>query len=346
VKDLAENRARIRDVAALAGVSTATVSNTLNHPEQVATATRDRVERAMAELNFVKNASARQLRVGRSLMVGAIVLDISNPFYTALIRGIEDRLAADDCTLLICSSDEDPEREARFMRLFAEQGVRGVLLTPSGDPAEPLSYLSRLGIPAVLLDAESDQVSSVSVDHVAGARQAVSHLLDQGHRRIAFMNGPPDLRQCRDRGQGAWEAVQGHGLDPAEVLVSQALASMSATAGQAGLARLLDRPGPKPTAVFCVNDVVAMGVIRELRSRHLALPQDVAVVGYDDVPFAEELVIPLTSVRQPMHDLGWSAVDLLLTEPDQPRHITFTPQLVVRASSRPFGPGGRSEAGA
>jgi LacI family transcriptional regulator len=330
-------------VAALAGVSTATVSNTLNHPEQVAATTRARVERAMADLHFVKNASARQLRMGQSLMVGAIVLDISNPFYTALIRGIEDRLAADDCTLMICSSDEDPLKEARFMRLFAEQGVRGVLLTPSGDPAEPLTYLDRLGIPAVLLDAESDQVSSVSVDHVAGARQAVGHLLDQGHRRIAFVNGPPDLKQCRDRAQGAWEAVKERSLDPAAVLVAQSLPSMSAASGQAGLARLLDRSDPRPTAVFCVNDVVAMGVIRELRNRHLAVPQDVAVVGYDDIPFAEELITPLSSVRQPMHDLGWSAVDLLLTEPDRHRHITFTPQLVVRASSRLFGPSGQLE---
>lgn len=324
-------RVRIKDVALRAGVSTGTVSNVLNHPETVSEATRDHITKVMTEMNFVRDASARKLRVGESQSVGVIVRDLSNSFYTELARGIEDRLAQENCIMMVCSSDEDPVRESRFVRLFAEQGVRGMLITPFRDTSEQIDMLKALHIPVVLMDSISDTTPSVSVDHVSGGEQAVGHLLDQGHRHIGFINGPERLRPCRERAEGAVRAVGARGMDPGEVLVPVTVAQMTADSGCQAMADLLDQACV--TAVFCVNDIVAMGALRELRRRGLSIPSDVAVVGYDDVAFAAEMMVPLTSVRQPMHDLGWTAVEMLLDPGEYPRHVTFQPQLVVRESS-------------
>lgn len=324
-------RASVKDVARLAGVSVGTVSNVLNRPESVTERTRIKVEQAMSELSFHRNASARQLRAGVSRTVGAIVMDVGNPYYTELARGIEDRLADADHTLILCSSDDDPARESRLMRLLTEQGVRGVLITPMSSTAERLGELERLGIPAVLIDASDALRPSVGVNHVAGGRQAVAHLLAEGHRRILFLAGRADLQQSRHRLRGAIEAVQDAGLEPADVLKVINLDTISADAGQQGLIQALQANEPAPTAVFTINDVVALGVMRELRLRGLRIPDDMAIVGYDDLYFAAELMTPLTSVRQPMRSLGWAAADLLLNGASHPQ---FEPELIIRASSR------------
>lgn len=325
-------RAGVKDVAERAGVSVGTVSNVLNRPDWVAEDTRRRVEAAMRELNFVRNASARQLRAGTSQAVGALVLDLSNPFYTSLTRGIEDRLLSDGIMLMVASSDEDAARERTWLRMFAEQGVRGVLVTPSGTTRDHLQDIAGLGVPAVLLDSKSSRFASVGVDNVSGGRQAVRHLLEQGHRRIAHLSGPPQLEQSVDRLAGARQAVSEAGLDPDKVLVVRHLQSMSADAGQQAFMEIMASDAA-PTAFFCINDIVALGVMRECRLRRLEMPRDIAVVGYDDVAFASELMTPLTSVRQPMHDLGWTAADMLLRGASPERHEVFRPELVVRASS-------------
>ncbi|HSN44655.1 MAG TPA: LacI family DNA-binding transcriptional regulator [Propionibacteriaceae bacterium] len=325
-------RTGIKDVAALAGVSVGTVSNVMNRPESVADETRHRVEEAIRELGFVRNASARQLRAGHSQVVGVVVLDLSNPFYTELIRGIEDRLALDDHTLMVCSSDQDSAREQSFLRLFAEQGVRGVVVTPMESTAANLKALAKHGIPAVLIDALSGDHASVGVDDTEGARQAVAHLLDQGHTRIGFLNGPAGVEQCQHRHNGAIAALQERGLDPAEALVEIGLDTFSSDAGQDGMVKLLDQPVPV-TATFCVNDIVALGAMRELRLRNLSIPKNMAIVGYDDVWFASELMTPLSSVNQPMRKLGWTAADLLLNGATGDEHVVFSPELVVRESS-------------
>lgn len=322
-------RPSVKDVAALSEVSVGTVSNVLNRPELVSSATRQRVEAAMAELNFHRNASARQLRAGVSCTVGAIVSDVRNPFYTELLRGIEDRLAAEDHTLIICSSDNDPVREASFLRLLTEQGVRGVLITPMDTTSERLAALSSLGIPSVVLDADVPGRPSVGVDNVHGGRQAVAHLLAMGHRRIALIAAQQVLQSSQQRCQGAMEAVEEAGLDPAEVLQIVHLSDVSANGGQQAIIPLLDASRP-PTAVFTINDTVALGVLRELRVRGLRVPEDLAVVGYDDLFLAAELMVPLSSVRQPMREMGWAAADLLLAGNPHP---TFVPELIVRASS-------------
>lgn len=322
----------MKDVAELAGVSVGTVSNVLNRPETVSERTRAKVEAAMAELRFLRNASARQLRAGVSTTVGAVLIDLGNPFYTEIARGIEDRLAVDGFTLMLCSSDEDAQREANFLRQFAEHGVRGMLVTPMTATAERLLELRDLGIGSVLIDATNDHLPTVRVDHVSGARQAVVHLLEQGHRRILFLGDDPGLQQARHRLRGAIEAVEAAGFSPSDVLVTRRLPSLDAAAGEEAILAALDASGPRPTAVFCINDLVALGVLRALRRRGINVPDDIAIVGYDDLYWAAELATPLSSVRQPMRQLGWAAADLLLSGAEPAASRVFEPELVVRES--------------
>ncbi|MFI6426080.1 LacI family DNA-binding transcriptional regulator [Promicromonospora sp. NPDC050880] len=330
----AHRRASIADVARTAGVSVGTVSNVLNRPDRVLPGTRERVEAAIAELSFVRNGSARQLRAGTITTIGAIVLDIANPFFTDVARGIEERLDRDDFTLMVASSDDDLGREQRYLRLFEEHGVQGIMVVPTTDEIEHLLAVRRRGTGVVLLDRPSPDpsISSVAVDDVRGGELAARHLLDQGHTRIAFLNGPHTIRQCADRHEGVVKALVAAGLDPEQALTETTVTSLNAEGGEAAIRGLLES-GDQPTAVFCVNDLVALGVLRTLRTENIAVPTDMAVVGYDDVAFAAELSTPLTSVRQPTHELGVRAADLLLTGADTAEHVMFQPTLVVRGSS-------------
>jgi LacI family transcriptional regulator len=330
-------RTRIRDVAEAAGVSVGTVSNALNNPEMVAEATRLRVEDAVRRLGFVRNASARQLRAGRSSVVGVIVLDVGNPFFTEVARGIEDRLAEDNCVLMLCSSDERPEKEMRYLRLLEEQGVRGMLVVPVQSDLDMLDEVRHRGTPVVLLDRTSARldVCSAAVDDVRGGELAAAHLLSLGHRRLGFVNGSTAIRQCADRREGVRKALRSAGLDPTESLVEVTVSTLNADGGEAALDQIM-QDGQPPSAVACVNDLTALGVLRGLRRRGLRAPDDMAVVGYDDVEFAAMLATPLSSVRQPKYQLGRAAADLMLAEehPDhEHRQILFQPELVVRESS-------------
>ena len=330
----AHRRASIADVARVARVSVGTVSNVLNRPERVLPGTRERVEAAIEDLSFVRNGSARQLRAGTITTIGAIVLDIANPFFTDVARGIEERLDRDDFTLMVASSDDDPDREQRYLRLFEEHGVQGVMVVPATNDIDHLLAVRRRGTGVVLLDRPSSDpsISSVAVDDVRGGELAASHLLDEGHTRIVFLNGPHTIRQCADRHAGVLKALVAAGLDPASALLEVTVTSLNAEGGEAAIRGLLES-GDRPTAVFCVNDLVALGVLRTLRTENIAVPAEMAVVGYDDVSFAAELATPLTSVRQPTHELGVRAADLLLSGPDTAEHVMFQPTLVVRGSS-------------
>ncbi|NTW38502.1 MAG: LacI family transcriptional regulator [Cellulomonadaceae bacterium] len=326
-------------MARAAGVSVGTVSNVLNRPTAVADATRERVQAAIEDLGFVRNGSARQLRQGSVTTVGALVLDIRNPFFTDLARGIEDRLAIDDFTLMLANSDGDPGREEKYLKLFEEHGVRGMLVAPRGRSMEHLIEIQRRGVPVVLLDSPSSypDMSSVSVDDVTGGELAIAHLLSQGFRTITFLNGPHTIRQCEARRAGADRAVRALGLEPDDVIDEVTLPILNASGGDAAIAAWVEgHGGSAPEAIFAVNDLVAVGVQRRLRQLGgTDLLRRTAIVGYDDIEIAGELAIPLTSVRQPTHEMGYEAADLLLRQAHgrSARHTVFQPELIIRASS-------------
>src|SRR5690348_1973918 len=335
--------AGMKDVASLAGVAVGTVSNVLNHPDLVRPLTRARVEAAMEELGFIPNGSARQLRAGRSRCLGLVVLDVTNPFFTEVARGVEDYAQAAGYAVILCNSDEADDKERRYLRVLEEQRVRGILITPVHGRAPELRRIRERGTPVVLLDRPgSAGQCSVAVDDRRGGEIAVSHLLELGHRSIALVNGPVAIRQCADRRRGALRAVERAGLDPAAVLAEVTVPAMNARAGAAAADELLSATPPtggrRPTAVFCANDMLALGLLRRLGQAGVAVPGDLAVVGYDDIEFAADAAVPLTSVRQPKYQLGRAGAELLLDEADRPdehehRRFVFKPELVARASS-------------
>ena len=331
----------IKDVAARAGVSVGTVSNVLNRPDRVAEDTRTRVQLAIIALGFVRNEPARQLRAGRSRTIGLLVLDAANPFFADVSRGAEEAAARAGLAVILCNSGQDAAKESSYLNLMAEQRVQGLLLTPvDADPIR-LSKLVERGMPVVLLDrrAVGGGMCSVSVDDVSGGELAVSHLLEMGHERVAFIGGPTSIAQVKDRLQGARNALSRAGRDP-DSLVSITTTSMTVGAGREAGERLGGLPVKRrPTAAFCSNDLLALGLLQEMIRQGLDVPNDVAIVGYDDIEFAAAAAVPLTSVRQPRHLLGKTAADLLLEETQDPenhihRQIEFEPDLVVRASTR------------
>lgn len=333
-------RPTIFDVAERANVSTATVSHVLNRPERVAASTRARVEEVIAELGFVRNASARQLSDGRSRAVGLVVLD-ANPFNTEIARGVEDALKPAGYVVIVCNSAGSTEREEENLRLLEEQRVGGVLITPVA--SSRLAALDRLrasGTPVVLVDHRGGSDScSVSVNDVVGGRLAAKHLHGLGHRRIAIVNGPSSIQPNAERRKGFLQALEkeGVGVPPEYDLQTDAL---RLEAGAAAAERLLAAKRP-PTAVFCGNDLLAIGVLRASLARGLSVPKDIAIVGYDDVAFAELATVPLTSVRQPIYDLGFNAAHLLLSEisdvadgvAHEHKRLVFKPELVIREST-------------
>ena len=329
----------IKEVAAHAGVSVATVSNVLNRPEIVAETTRERVSTSIRELGFVRNESARQLRAGRSRMIGLVVLDVANPFFTDLARGVEDEANKAGLSVILCNSDDQESKETRYLELLEEHRVQGVLITPVAGDRAGIELLQRRGTPVVLVDSDSaGGQCSVAVDDVHGGDLAVRHLLETGHERIAYISGPPALRQVADRHSGALRALRRSGL-PEEALAVIEAGGLNVAAGQRAGAALAAAPAAsRPTAVFCANDLIALGLLQELTQSGIGVPGDIAVIGYDDIDFAAAAVVPLTSVRQPRHQLGRTAARLLLEETaadgaHDHRQVVFQPELVARHST-------------
>jgi len=329
----------IRDVAVAASVSVGTVSNVLNNPARVSPEMVGRVQQAIEQLGFVRNDAARQLRAGRSRSVGLVVLDISNPFFAEVARGAEERAAESGLAVLLTTSDADPKREAAHLDLFREQRVNGVLVTPTADDLTRLAALRAAGVPVVLLDHEvaDPTFASVSVDDVQGGYLAVSHLLAQGRRRIAFVGGPTSVRQVADRLAGARGAIA---EVPDAALEEIAMPGLSVLHGRAAGEQLRERAGAdRVDAVFAANDLLAVGLLQAFSVLgRVRVPDDIALIGYDDIDFASATVVPLSSIRQPAHQIGYRAVDLLLRDLDDvdaghERRIRFQPELVVREST-------------
>lgn len=326
----------VKEVAARAGVSLGTVSNVLNRPHLVAEATRQRVLDAIEELGFVRNDHARQLRAGSSRSLGYVVLDASNPFFTDVARGVEEAAQEAGLSVYLCNSNDDPQREAGYLELLLEQRVQGVLITPVEAGGERLAALTARGIPVILVDrrAQGADLCSVAVDDVLGGELAGTHLVEAGHRRIAFVGGPFSLPQVSDRHAGAQRAIGEQGE-----LTTLVTDHLTVAEGRRAAERLAGLPASRrPTAVFCANDLLAMGFLQQLIWQGLDVPGDVAIVGYDDIAFAEAAAVPLSSVRQPRHQLGRAAAELLLEEvgtgrAHTHRQVVFEPELIVRASS-------------
>jgi LacI family transcriptional regulator len=331
--------ASVKDVAATAGVSLGTVSNVLNRPDRVRPATRARVERAMAELGFVRNEGARQLRAGTSRALAYVMLDGRNPFFTDVAQGIEEAAMVDDLSLFVCNSAGSLRREHVHLEHLQEQRVQGILITPLDPEAEYLTEIARRGTPVVIVGrAPSSPLCTVAVDDVLGGRLAIEHLVELGHETVAFVGGPLTIGQARERLEGSRRAWAEAGRDP-EALVHLATADLTVAEGRAAGERLAGLPRRRrPTAAFCANDLLALGLLQQTIGSGKTVPGDLAIVGYDDIDFAAAAAVPLSSVRQPRQELGSRAAELVMDEAADPDHrhqqVVLQPELVVRTSSR------------
>lgn len=331
--------AGIRDVAALAQVSTGTVSNTINRPDTVHPRTRAAVEKAIAELGFVPNQQARVLTGASSNVIGLVVLDVESPFYMEAAHVIERAVRESGHVVMLCNSEGDTAREAGLLGMLAAQRVRGALLAPASTDDDGEDRYKELpgDLPVVLLDYNGGpEHCSISVDNVKGGRLAVEHLVELGHRRIAVVGGPTGLRQFADRAKGAREAITAAGLDPEESLIEVSVSGIGIQDGRRAVELLLEND--VPDAVFCGNDMLAFGVYRGLVDAGYVVPDDIALVGYDDIDFARDWVVPLTSVRQPIEALGKGAARLLIEHSARDgahthQQVVLPPELVVRRSS-------------
>ena len=325
----------MREVAARAGVSIATVSNVLNRPHLVAEPTRDRVREAIGELGFVRNGSARQLRRGTSEVVTLVLPHLSNPFFTELARGVEERALQQGWTLFVCWLEtEDPAEKAHYLNVLMEQRVRGILLTRATD-LPPTSQIVGRRVPVILADLEDparDHCSS-SVDDVHGGELAVRHLHDLGHRSIAWV-GSVGAPQITARANGVRSTAQELGIEVVEVTTVPRILTGP---GRLAADQLHERG--IPSAVICANDMLALGMELRLLGLGYSIPEDVSIIGFDDIEFAAAAMVPLTSVARPAFAMGASAIDLLVAGCGAIGHdheqLVFNAELSVRSSTGP-----------
>lgn len=332
--------ANIRDVARAAGVSAGTVSNVLNRPSYVNAETRQKVLDAIAQLDFVPKTTARQYRPGRERTLGLAVADIGNPFFVDVALGAEAAAKELGVGVVIVHNGEDSSREEQNLDLLVQQRVHGIMITPVDERNPRLESLVQRGVPVVYVDRISGDRPCcwLATDDLAGGRLAGDHLIERGHRRIAFVGDESISRQVGDRYRGLLAAARAAGLPESAVELIPAPAWKIREGRAVGRALVERRPEDRPTAVFCANDMLALGLLQELVLQGIRVPEDIAIVGFDDIEWAGAATVPLSSVRQPREELGRTAVRMILDEIEQGashhhEHVSFAPELVVRESS-------------
>ena len=324
--------ARMLDVARLAGVSTMTVSRVLNDSTAVSPDTRQRVLDAVRELGYVPNAVARSLVRGRTDMIALIVSDIQNPFFTTLSRGVEDRAQRYGYTLVVGNSDENSDKERRYLDVLLARRIDGVILSTVGEAH--LEFLQERGIPVVLVDRviPGADVDTVVHDAYDGGRQIVQHLLQQGYRDIMFIGAQPRNSTIQDRLAGCRYALHNAGLP-----LAVRMGGLDQASGEEVVASVLAE-GALPEAFVAANDLVAVGAVVQLRRQGKNVPDDVALACFGDPELASQLDPFLTAVREPAYEIGKLAMEMLhvrlqgSAEPS--RHEVLPVQLIPRRSTR------------
>jgi LacI family transcriptional regulator len=327
--------ATIYDVARRAEVSPATVSRVVNGHANVDPVLADRVRIAMRELDYRPNAVARNLRRSRTSLWAVIISDIGNPFFTALVRGVEDVAQRAGFSVVLCNSDEDPAKEGQYLNAVLSEQMAGVIISPSGQ-ATHVNRLIEARVPVVVIDRQlrNAPVDTVLVDNEHGAELATAHLIEAGYQRIACITGPRRLSTAKQRLRGYQRALKAADRPPAPELIRYA--DFREHGGYRAMASLLAQT-PRPDAVFATNNLMTIGAVECLADSRVAVPAEVGVVGFDDVPWAHLVRPSLTTVAQPTYDLGRTAAELLadrITTPERrPSTVTLPTKLHIRESS-------------
>jgi LacI family transcriptional regulator len=323
----------MRDVASTAGVSLKTVSRVVNGEAGVREDTAARVEAAIARLGFSRNDLARSLRHGRANALGLVIEDVANPFYSTIVRSVEDAAHARSHILITGSCEEDPERERELVLRLLRRSVDALLIVPAGGDHRYLLPEIGAGTPVVFLDRppRGIEADTVLFDNVGGARQAIEHLLRQGHTRIAFVGDPPSMYTASERLAGYHAALRDTGVEPRDELVSTG--SHDAASAERAVRELLALPAERrPTALFTANNRNTIGALRALRETDEAI----ALVGFDDFELADMLPVPVTVVRHDPAEMGRIGADLAYARLDGedalPRRHVIDCELVARGS--------------
>ncbi|WP_119066298.1 LacI family DNA-binding transcriptional regulator [Aggregatilinea lenta] len=326
----------LNDVAERAHVSRATVSRVLNNNPNVTDELRLRVLEAIQVLGYRPNQAARRLRGSTSDVLGLIISDIENPFFISVVRGVEDAAYQQQMSVVLCNSDENPAKQNMYLRVMQAESVAGLIVSPTHvDERAALAELSAGGMPIVLLDRTTKSISAdaVLIDNVGGALAAVKHLIDLGYTRIATIAGSSQLTTGYERLEGYRSALDAVGMTFERGLVRTG--DFKIESGYRLMRELLATPTP-PDAVFVANNLMTLGSLRAAHELGVRIPDDVALIGFDDMPWSGELCPPLTAVAQPTYELGQEAVRLLLrrrADPNAFYHtIVLQPRLVVRES--------------
>lgn len=331
-------RVGMQAVAQKAGVSVATVSNAINRPELVSQALRRRVETAISELGYIPNAAARSLRTGRTESLGAVVFDLANPFFAVSARHMSNVANDRGYALTVMSTDQVVTREEASLDFLIRHGVRGIVVTTALPDLSQLVAVHDRGVGVMLLAQESDHpaIGSVHVDDFAGMRLLVEHLIRSGRRQFGFVDGPGRAHQHVARRAALLRVLEEAGLDPAAHLTEVVASAPDLDGGRAATVELLARRGASLDAIVGINDYTAIGVMLSLQSAGLSVPDDIAVTGFDDIDIAKMLAVPLTTIRQPMAELGSIAVGQLIDACESGSPMSqrvLVPELVIRRST-------------
>ncbi len=331
--------AGLKDVANKAGVSIATVSRVINNAPNISDETRLRVRKAMKALNFRPSRIAKRLR-SKSVsgnLVGILVPDISNPFYIDVLTGIEDFLHSHQYLLIMCNFSQNAEKEKMYVDALVSESVDGLIVAPAHENDEKIIALEKDNIPFVCIDRGLKDVNAdvVLVDNEKGAYEAISFLLKQNYRKIAYISGLPEIPTSRQRETGYRKALEEFGVPYRKELVKYGDSGMQSGIRLAG--ELLSQE-LRPDAIFTGNNLITLGALETIMKTGLRIPEDIAIIGFDDMPFSGTLNPPLTAVRQPAYEIGRRAAELLyqrILEPDRPNvQILLNTELIIRKSTR------------
>lgn len=324
----------MKDVAERAGVSVTTVSHVLNRTRYVSPETRKQVLVAIRELRFYKDAHARRLASGQSDFFGLLVSDITNPFFPDIVRGFESAALEREFDTLLCDTRYDPRRTESAVRMMIENKVRGVAIMTSELAPNLTEDFMANHVPVVSLDLGTvgPYSANIRVHYTRGIRQAINHLHELGHTEIAFISGPERLRSARVRREAFINALHSHGLRPEQMVE----ANHKIDGGMAAARKLLEQ-GRRPTALLCSNDLTAIGAMGAVRAAGLQVPQDVSVIGFDDIYFSSLTTPPLTTVGIPRDEMGRLAFralhEILRTQKRQGAEYMVRTKLIVREST-------------
>ncbi|MDD1015752.1 LacI family DNA-binding transcriptional regulator [Pseudomonas rubra] len=330
--------ATIKDVAALAGISYTTVSHVLNKTRPVSEPVRLKVEAAIAELDYVPSAVARSLKARSTATIGLLVPNSVNPYFAELARGIEDGCERNGYCVILCNSDDNPQKQRSYLRVLLEKRIDGLIVASVGEDHDLQGSLANVRTPMVIVDRALEGVEAdlVSIDHEQGAYLATRHLLELGHRDIACIGGPAHTSVAQLRLAGFHRALAEAGVTARDAWLLHS--DFTSLGGYAAAALLLE--GERPTAIFAGNDMIGIGVLRAAAERNICVPSELSVIGFDDIQISQYVFPALTTVGQSIRELGESAAELLLrriAEPlrGAPEQRIVAPSIVLRESTAP-----------